>query len=259
MTKATTARKWINRLSGLIIVYGLAVRVLSAGGTESFFGDLNIFEGGNGRSVGRNRPSGSADSTTPSGGVEIAPGEWVNPLPPGPDGKPQLGRNWGQKRGYETHWALDIPVPEGTPVYAPQKAWVEFARTTDAASKATGSKHESGIYVQLFFKDIVLDDPRVQQDPSLRLEAQFMHLSRLTPKTFAYDLRTYKTSPIWVEPGELIGWSGKTGVYNSGAHLHLNMFLKSLNDRSIDGPRGSRRLHVDPRPFLRAGKLVGAR
>ena len=254
---AAVVRKWIWLLSGAMIIYWVGDRALEARATEPFFSEIKIFVGENGRSVRRNHFSSPAGDAA-NGGVEVAPGEWVNPLPPGPDGKPQLGRNWGQKRGYETHWALDIPVPEGTPVYAPQKAWVEFARTTDAASKATGSKHESGIYVQLFFKDILIDDPRVRQDPSLRLEAQFMHLSRLTPKTFAYDLRTYKTSPIWVEPGELIGWSGKTGVYNSGPHLHLNMFLKSLSDRTIDGPRGSRRLHVDPRPFLRAGKLIGA-
>jgi hypothetical protein len=112
-------------------------------------------------------------------------------------GNPRIGFRFGQRypnlpifgslQG-QRHLGVDYLVPIGTPVYAIDNGTLKYS---------TG-KH-GGITVNL-----VTDDG---------LSVRYMHLSR-------YENRA-KTRAV---KGEIIAYSGNTGVSNSGGHLHVDVY-----------------------------------
>lgn len=104
-------------------------------------------------------------------------------------------------RGYGFHYGVDLRAPEGTPI----GAW--FSGTVVSA----GYSHGSGYYVWL--------------DHGYGVKTFYCHLSRVDVVKGTH-----------VTQGTQIALSGNTGVYTTGPHLHLGLY--------IDGTA------VDPRVVL---------
>lgn len=98
---------------------------------------------------------------------------------------------WGRPRAGHIHAGLDIPVPVGTPVYAMADGTAVRVQATDGGDAAgiwVGVRHGNG------------------------LVTRYMHLSRTS---VALNQR--------VRAGQVIGYSGNTGINNSGPHLHADI------------------------------------
>lgn len=88
------------------------------------------------------------------------------------------------------HYGVDLGVPVGTPIHA-------------ASSGRIATASEAGSYGNL----VILIEPSQSGYPGLT--TYYAHLSR-----FAV------TPGMWVSKGDIIGWSGNTGV-STGPHLHF--------------------------------------
>jgi murein DD-endopeptidase MepM/ murein hydrolase activator NlpD len=105
--------------------------------------------------------------------------------------KAKRGYIFGQKTFYSSrHLGVDHIVPEGTPVYAPFDSEIVFS--------GTGVQGGNTIWVK--FSDELLG----------WLVMRCMHLSKLMPKG------KYKE-------GDIIGYTGNTGKFTSGPHLHTDI------------------------------------
>lgn len=105
--------------------------------------------------------------------------------------KAKRGYVFGQKTFYSSrHLGVDHIVPEGTSVYAPLDCEIVFS--------GTGVQGGNTIWVK--FSDEQLG----------WLVMRCMHLSRLMPKG------KYKE-------GDIIGYTGNTGKFTSGPHLHTDI------------------------------------
>ena len=112
-------------------------------------------------------------------------------------GNPRLGFRFGQlyprnpifgSLQGQRHLGQDYLVPVGTPVYA-----------IDNGTLAYSTGRQGGITVNL-----VTDDG---------LSVRYMHLSRYADRSKTRAVR-----------GEIIAYSGNTGVSNSGGHLHADIY-----------------------------------
>jgi murein DD-endopeptidase MepM/ murein hydrolase activator NlpD len=112
-------------------------------------------------------------------------------------GNPRIGFRFGQlyprnpifgSLQGQRHLGQDYLVPIGTPVYA-----------IDNGTLAYSEGRQGGITVNL-----VTDDG---------LSVRYMHLSRYADKSKTRAVR-----------GEIIAYSGNTGVSNSGGHLHADIY-----------------------------------
>lgn len=92
---------------------------------------------------------------------------------------------------YSFHTGIDLPVPEGTPIYS----W--FSGEVTSAAESGGN----GIFIVVTNGDV---------------KTSYLHLSQLNV-----------TTGQKVKQGDLIGYSGNTGM-STGPHLHLSLYLKGI-------------------------------
>ncbi|MCK6551779.1 M23 family metallopeptidase [Myxococcota bacterium] len=102
------------------------------------------------------------------------------------------------------HFGLDFHAHRGTPIYAARAGVVERARRQGGYGHCVVIAHEHG------------------------LETRYAHLSK-----YAKGIQP----GVWVEQGELIGYSGNTG-FSTGPHLHFETMIRGHQ--------------VDPEPLLGA-------
>ena len=108
------------------------------------------------------------------------------------------------------HCGVDLGGERGTPIVA--VAWGKVSRIQRDEDRA------SGMYVRLEHPDFVY--------------TYYMHLDSI-----ASDLELGDE----VQPGQLLGTLGSTGILFSAPHLHF----------SLEIPQGDRPYYIDPAPFLR--------
>ncbi len=101
-------------------------------------------------------------------------------------------RSYDQGRTYSYHEGLDYGVPEGTPVYAPAPGVVGLAETLFVRGGAVTLDHGMGVC------------------------SGYWHLSRIAVKPGQS-----------VQAGDLIGYSGNTGLSN-GPHLHFEIRVRGV-------------------------------
>lgn len=128
--------------------------------------------------------------------------------------------NWGEiKRGYkfgqktfytEHHLGVDYIVPVGTIVYAP----------ADCEIIVSGNFTEGGNTLHV----------RIDDQECGRLIMRFMHLRELSAKG------VYKK-------GDVLGYTGNTGKYTTGPHLHLDISEKVVKIKEFNN-------FIDPDEFF---------
>lgn len=121
------------------------------------------------------------------------------------------GYKFGEKTFYsEHHLGVDHIVPEGTPVYAP----------VNCSIIVSGNFPQGGNTVHVSFSD--------QQYEKLIMRC--MHLTQ------GMQTGEYKE-------GEIIGYTGNTGKYSEGAHLHTDISKQSVILDKFDN-------FIDPEQFF---------
>lgn len=105
-------------------------------------------------------------------------------------GRAYAASGWGRPRGYRAgiHAGLDFPAPIDTPVYAAAAGKVAFAGAISPGGNAISVEHAPG------------------------LKTRYLHLDR-------FAVRVGQV----VVPGQLLGWSGASGISRSEAHLHFDV------------------------------------
>lgn len=149
--------------------------------------------------------------------------DWVHPVAGSDEGFPlKSTRRFGAQRdGVKRtecgrgHCGVDLDGPRGTPVVA--VAWGEVARIERRSGR------RSGKYVRIEHPDYVY--------------TSYMHLDSIAAGLEVGDE---------VQPGDILGTLGRTGIRNSAAHLHF----------SLEIPRGDRFEHFDPTPYLRKAARI---
>lgn len=120
-----------------------------------------------------------------------------------PMGNALVSSGWGADRSYRgtgsKHEGVDIPAPTGTPVYAAAGGKVITSKNAapDPAGEYITILHPGGFITR------------------------YMHLSQRLVNTGAS-----------VSQGQLIGRVGRTGVQNSGSHLHFDVRADEAGLRS---------------------------
>jgi len=113
--------------------------------------------------------------------------------------------DWGHRSiGQGFHTGIDFDVNTGTPVYAAQ------------SGKVSTANYDSGYGNQIFING------------ANKSQTRYQHLSR-----FAGGLKPGQT----VKKGQLIGYSGNTGSYSQGEHLHFETLRHLPNTGRFDSRR----------------------
>jgi murein DD-endopeptidase MepM/ murein hydrolase activator NlpD len=107
-----------------------------------------------------------------------------------------LGRSGGSYNSHDGHDYYFPDQPFGTPILAAASGWA-YARTTRGL----------GVLIQ-------------HTGVAAGYESVYWHLEDFAP-IFADDIDS--STPIWVERGELLGWSGATGFTDGAPHLHFEL------------------------------------
>ncbi len=107
-----------------------------------------------------------------------------------------LGRAGGSYNSHDGHDYYFPDQPFGTPILAAASGWA-FARTTRGL----------GVLIQ-------------HTGVAAGYESVYWHLEDFAP-AFADSIDS--GTPLWVERGELLGWSGATGFTNGAPHLHFEL------------------------------------
>lgn len=115
-------------------------------------------------------------------------------------GSPECGRG---------HCGVDLDGPRGTPVVA--VAWGVVTRIERRGNRSSGK------YVSIEHPDSVF--------------TAYMHLDDIAERLQLGDE---------VNPGDVIGTLGRTGIRHSAPHLHFSLAV----------PSGNRLVHIDPAPYL---------
>jgi murein DD-endopeptidase MepM/ murein hydrolase activator NlpD len=113
------------------------------------------------------------------------------------------------------HCGVDLDGPRGTPVVA--VAWGQVKHVERRGGKSSGK------YVRIEHPDYVY--------------TSYMHLDSIADGLKVGDE---------VQPGDLLGTLGRTGIRHSDAHLHF----------SLEIPAGDRFVHLDPTPYLREAARI---
>ena len=130
-----------------------------------------------------------------------------------------ISQGWGlhpeyyNSIGLKAHNGIDFTCPEGTPIYAAHEGIVWFSGTDTTMSKTIAIDNVGGTY-----------------------RTFYAHLSELKVNNGQY-----------VRCGDVIGFSGNTGRYTTGPHLHFGLHpIKNYSDTEPDnGYNGA----IDPTPF----------
>ena len=164
--------------------------------------------------------------------IELA---WVHPLA-GPRRALPLseGRRFGaarpQPRPAECelgHCGVDLGNSVGEPVFAVFDGVVERIERAELHDNLADER--AGRFVRISHKNGTV-------------VSRYIHLD-----TIRADLHEGDT----VKAGELIGRLGRTGIHNSGPHLHFALSLRPAG-------RGGAETYIDPEPMLRRWRLVDA-
>uniref|UniRef100_A0A6H1ZYG3 Putative peptidase n=1 Tax=viral metagenome TaxID=1070528 RepID=A0A6H1ZYG3_9ZZZZ len=124
------------------------------------------------------------------------------------------------------HNGIDLPSPQGTPIYAPLEGTISVL----------GNDSTSGYYMKIGH-DFNKDNPEV-------IETAYVHL-RDYPFGGPYGPGIAKG--VAVKKGQLIGYIGSTGA-STGPHLHFIVRVKPEYQTQVPGRSDSR--DIDPLPFL---------
>jgi murein DD-endopeptidase MepM/ murein hydrolase activator NlpD len=124
-------------------------------------------------------------------------------------GSPECGRG---------HCGVDLDGPRGTPVVA--VAWGVVKRIERRGNRSSGK------YVSIEHPDSVF--------------TAYMHLD---------DIAENLELGAEVEPGDVLGTLGRTGIRHSAPHLHFSLAV----------PSGTRLVHIDPAPYLERAERTRAR
>lgn len=152
--------------------------------------------------------------------------DWIFPVPGSDETFPlKPTRRFGAGRDGsgpaecgDGHCGVDLDGPRGTPVVA--VAWGVVTRIERRSDR------RSGKYVRIEHPDYVY--------------TAYMHLDDI-----AEDLRIGDE----IQPGDVVGTLGRTGIKHSAPHLHFSLAVLS----------GHRLVHIDPAPFLERAERVSAR
>lgn len=140
-----------------------------------------------------------------------------------------VSQGWGKDRSYRGagawHEGLDFPVPEGTPVRAAGSGIVSFSAflADDPAGNLININHPDGT------------------------QTRYMHLSqRIAQKGQQVTM------------GQLIGYSGRTGIKISGAHLHFDVRANPAALATYKAQFGTpRRIDEDGHVVSEFGRNIG--
>lgn len=124
-------------------------------------------------------------------------------------GSPECGRG---------HCGVDLDGPRGTPVVA--VAWGVITRVERRGNRSSGK------YVRIEHPDSVF--------------TAYMHLDDIADQLQLGDE---------VNPGDVLGTLGRTGIKHSAPHLHFSLAV----------PSGSRLVHIDPAPYLERAERARTR
>lgn len=119
------------------------------------------------------------------------------------------------------HWGIDINVPSGTPIYAPNDGvWCNYSVQKDKSGKVTGA----GLYGWMVFED----------ENGEKYQIVFMHLTRKGNVTNRQNLIAGQT---------IIGYTGGAkgdpfAGSSTGAHLHLEIHTNVGNGFAYTGASG---------------------
>lgn len=126
----------------------------------------------------------------------------------------------GHTSGAIQDTSLDYNAPEGTPVYAMMNGVIAWQGTDYGGGNMIKLKSTDNSY------------SRISGNP---LYLRYMHLSQILVKTDQV-----------VKTGDLIGYSGNTGAYTTGAHLHLDMSINGNNPLQYPPIDGTIMTHLIP-------------
>jgi murein DD-endopeptidase MepM/ murein hydrolase activator NlpD len=154
--------------------------------------------------------------------------DWVHPVAAAPEMIPAKSTRWfgAVRHGVEReecgagHCGVDLGGPRGQPIVA--VAWGVVVR---AERSWMGRDGRSGRYVRIEHPDGVY--------------TAYMHLDDIAEGLDVGDE---------VQPGQMIGTLGKSGIVNGEHHLHF----------SLEVPGNGRPQFLDPAPFLRRARVVSA-
>lgn len=143
------------------------------------------------------------------------------------------GWDWGWRvhpvTGVKQSWhnGIDIPIPVGTPLYAPWDGEVVkvFHATADPEDNPSGNA------IRVYFSNA----------PSEIKGASFVHMDRFAPNVASVG-DTFKA-------GDVIGYSGNTGR-STGPHLHFTLWASTSREIA-----GDVRNDTDPLPYLDESSL----
>jgi murein DD-endopeptidase MepM/ murein hydrolase activator NlpD len=152
--------------------------------------------------------------------------DWVHPVAATRELVPSKGTRWfgAVRAGVEReecasgHCGVDLGGPRGQPVVA--VAWGVVMRVEHSWMGRDG---RSGRYVRIEHPDGVF--------------TSYMHLDDIAEGLDVGDE---------VEPGQMVGTLGKSGIVNAGEHLHFAL--------EVPGPHRS--VFIDPAPFLRRAVVM---
>jgi murein DD-endopeptidase MepM/ murein hydrolase activator NlpD len=152
--------------------------------------------------------------------------DWVHPVTATRQLVPDKATRWfgATRQGVEReecasgHCGVDLGGPRGQPVVAVAWGIVEHVERS-----WMGRDGRSGRYVRIAHPDGVF--------------TAYMHLDDIAEGIDVGDE---------VQPGQMVGTLGKSGVVNAGEHLHF----------SLEVPGARRSEYVDPAPFLRRAVVV---
>lgn len=154
--------------------------------------------------------------------------DWVHPVAAAPEMVPAKSTRWfgAVRHGVEReecgagHCGVDLGGPRGQPIVA--VAWGVVVR---AEHSWMGRDGRSGRYVRIEHPDGVY--------------TAYMHLDDVAEGLDVGDE---------VQPGQMIGTLGKSGIVNGEHHLHF----------SLEVPGNGRPQFLDPAPFLKRARVVSA-
>jgi len=163
---------------------------------------------------------------------------FIHPLKNGR--RPFRGGRFGKIRETGAHLGIDIAAAIGSPVYAAADGKIRRIqnKATWEALKDNASNKSAGIFVSMGHgKDFA------------EFVSGYMHLSKVSPEAVRA-----KADGSLVKQGTLIGFTGKTAIDRSVAHLHwqVSQGVKRINPEAIlegriEGVKGDPRYNNDER------------
>lgn len=131
-------------------------------------------------------------------------------------------------------------------IFAAHDGWV--------TSDATLQSDTGGRYVKLMSEEVEINGRKC------KVESTYFHLSK-AKVSITDDIKSvwfvYRPNTRWIKKGQLIGWSGNTGRYTTGAHLHFHIrpyWKEDENTYKMDYYNGYNGA-IDPLPLFKDNQI----